>query len=360
MQCPGSATIEHQIFYFRDLSNAKVYADLLRPGGIALTHLQYEMDRAEIDRVVAAAQGYQLQSNSKVALEQGYGADRAMLARCPNLLAVSMPGSGYEAANLADCTEAGVLVVNQAGLHAAAVAQHALGMMICLSKRIIQAHMAMHGDADWSPRGYGGHEIDGKTLGIAGFGAVGQRLAEICGGAFGMRVMTHHPRMSDADIRARGAEPVDFDAMLQQSDFVVAALPLTDWTRGMFGAREFALMKPEAYFVTVARGGIHDEDALAAALRRGEVAGAGLDVWQVEPPPADHPLLGFPNVLTTPHTAGMTEESRLRVARGAAAQWCNIFEGGRPPRLLNPEAWPRYVDRYARIMGQSVKEHAEP
>jgi D-3-phosphoglycerate dehydrogenase len=353
-------TIDHQVFYFRDLSNAAVYAEDLRSGGVALTHLQYEMDRAEIDRVMAAAQGYQLQSNSKVALDQGYGVDRALLARCPNLLAVSMPGSGYEAANLADCTEAGVLVVNQAGLHAAAVAQHALGMMICLSKKIIHAHMAMHGVVDWSSVGYGGHEIDGKVLGIAGFGAVGQRLAEICSGAFGMRVMTHHPRMSDAEIRARGAEPVAFDAMLREADFIVAALPLTEQTRGLFGACEFQLMKPEAYFVTVARGGIHDEEALAAALRRGEVAGAGLDVWEVEPPPADHPLLGFPNVLTTPHNAGMTVESRLRVAHGAAAQWLTIFEGGRPSRLLNPEAWPRYVDRYARIMGQPVKEHAEP
>ena len=349
-----------QVFYFRDLSNADVYAETLRSGGVALARLDYEMDQADIDRVMAVAQGYQLQTNSQIAVQQGYGADRALIARCPNLLAVSTPGSGYDAVNVADCTAAGVLVVNQAGLHATAVAQHALGMMICLSKKIIQAHTAMHSGLDWSSLDYGGHDIDGKVLGIAGFGAVGQRLAEICGGAFGMRVITHHPRMGDAGIRAHGAEPVDFDAMLRQADFVVAALPLTDQTRGLFGAREFALMKPEAYFITVARGGIHDETALAAALRRGELAGAGLDVWEVEPPPADHPLLAFPNVLSTPHNAGMTAESRLRVSRGAAAQWVTIFEGGRPPRLLNPEVWPCYVDRYARIMGHPPKEHIEP
>ncbi|MDH3700383.1 MAG: 3-phosphoglycerate dehydrogenase [Alphaproteobacteria bacterium] len=352
--------MEKQVAYFRRLSNADVYAETLRSGGIALTRLEYEMEQDDIDRVLAAAQGYQLQAYSQEAVQHGYGADRALIARCPNLLAVSTPGSGYDAVNLADCTAAGVLVVNQAGLHATAVAQHALGMMLCLSKKIIQAHTAMHGDADWSRLDYGGHDIDGKVLGVAGFGAVGRRLAEICGGAFGMRVITHHPRMSDADIRACGAEPVAFDAMLGQADFVVAALPLTDQTRRLFGAREFALMKPGAYFVTVARGGIHDEAALAAALRRGEIAGAGLDVWEVEPPPADHPLLAFPNVLTTPHNAGMTAESRLRVSRGAAAQWLTIFEGKRPPRLLNPDVWPRYVDRYARIMGQPPEEHAEP
>jgi len=349
-----------QVFYFRDLSNAGVYAETLRSGGVALTRLEYEMDEGDIDRVMAVAQGYQLQANSQVAVQQGYGADQALIARCSNLLAVSTPGSGYDAVNVADCTAAGVLVVNQAGLHATAVAQHALGMMLCLSKKIMQAHMAMHGDADWSSSDFGGHEIDGKVLGVAGFGAVGQRLAEICGGAFGMRVITHHPRMGDADIRAHGAEPVEFDAMLRQADFVVAALPLTDHTRGLFGAREFALMKPNAYFVTVARGGIHDEKALAAVLQRGGIAGAGLDVWEVEPPPADHPLLAFPNVLTTPHNAGMTVESRLRVSHGAAAQWVTIFEGHRPPRLLNPEVWPRYIDRYARIMGQPPKEHTEP
>ena len=309
---------------------------------------------------MAAAQGYQLQTNSRDAVQHGYGADRSLIARCPNLLAVSTPGSGYDAVNLADCTDAGVLVVNQAGLHATAVAQHALGMMICLSKKILQAHMAMHGGADWSSSDFAGRDLDGKVLGIAGFGAVGRRLAEICGGAFGMRVIAHHPRRAAADIRAQGAEPAEFDAMLREADFIVAALPLTDRTRGLFGAREFALMKPEAYFITVARGGIHDETALAAALQRGEIAGAGLDVWAVEPPPANHPLLAFPNVLTTPHTAGMTAESRLRVSRGAAAQWVEIFDGKRPPRLLNPEAWPRYIERYARIMGKPVEEHAEP
>lgn len=352
-------TVKNRVFYFQRLSNVEVYADTLRAAGIDLTRLEYEMARTEIDRVMAVAQGYQLQANSRIAVEQGYAGDRALIERCPDLLAVSMPGSGYDAANIADCTEAGVLAVNQAGLHANAVAQHALAMMICLSKKIVEAHTLLHGADPWARLDLAGRDIDGKTLGIAGFGAVGRRLAGICGGAFGMRVLTHHPRMADGEVRAHGAEPAAFETVLREADFLVAALPLTDATRGLFDAGAFAMMKPSAYLITVARGGVHDEAALARALEAGEIAGAGLDVWDVEPPPPDHPLLAFPNVLATPHIAGMTVDSWDKVSRGAALQWIDIFEGRRPPRLLNPEVWPRYAARYARVIGRPVEKHPD-
>ena len=110
-------------------------------------------------------------------------------------------------------------------------------------------------------------------------------------------------------------------------------------------------MKPEAYFVTTARGFIHDETALAEALAAKRIAGAGLDVWEDEPPPHDHPLLGFDNVLVSPHIAGATEESRENMARFAAEQVLDILDGKRPPRLVNPEVWPAYCARFERLMG---------
>ena len=119
----------------------------------------------------------------------------------------------------------------------------------------------------------------------------------------------------------------------------------------MIGAREYALMKPSAYFITTARGGIHDEAALAGALIAKRLAGAGLDVWAKEPPEPDHPLLRFENVLASPHTAGVTHESRREMGRFAAEQMLDILDGKRPSRLINPEVWPRYRERFAGILG---------
>ncbi|MCG8546252.1 MAG: hydroxyacid dehydrogenase [Alphaproteobacteria bacterium] len=348
-----------QVFYFDVFGKREAFEDILAAHPeIASTHLDYDMPRERIDAVLAEAHIYQVQPRSRIAVEKGYGGDRALLSRCPNLLAISLPGSGYDSVRLADCTEAGVLVVNQAGLHAEAVAEHALGMMLCLSKRIIHAHLGLIGERSWTRLDHTGNDLFGKTLGIVGFGKIGRRLAEMCRLAFDMRVVVHHPRRTEDDLRAAGVEPAPFDRLLAESDFVVTALPLTDETRGMFGAAEFRRMKPTAFFVTVARGGVHDETALAAALEDGEIAGAGLDVWEVEPPPPDHPLLSFVNVVATPHNAGRTFDSWDKLPRGAAEQIVKILDGGRPPRLLNPDAWPRYCVRFERIMGHAIQERS--
>jgi D-3-phosphoglycerate dehydrogenase / 2-oxoglutarate reductase len=123
----------------------------------------------------------------------------------------------------------------------------------------------------------------------------------------------------------------------------------------MIGAQQFALMQPHAFFVTTARGFIHDEEALLGALRDKRIAGAGLDVWSKEPPPPEHPLLQFDNVLASPHTAGVTREARQNMGRIAAEQLLGALDGGRPPRLINPEAWPHYSERYRRAFGESPK-----
>ena len=123
----------------------------------------------------------------------------------------------------------------------------------------------------------------------------------------------------------------------------------------MIGAREFSLMQPDAYFITTARGFIHDEAALLDALRDKRIAGAGLDVWSKEPPPPEHPLLQFDNVLASPHTAGVTREARQNMGRIAAEQLLAALDGGRPPRLINPEAWPVYARRFEQAFGVTPK-----
>ena len=121
----------------------------------------------------------------------------------------------------------------------------------------------------------------------------------------------------------------------------------------MFDAGAFARMRPHAYFINTARGGVHDEEALVAALDAGRIAGAGIDVWEEEPPPLDHPLLSRRNVILSPHTAGVTHEARREVATGAIAQLDDVAAGRRPPRLLNPEVWGRYALRFERAFGRA-------
>jgi D-3-phosphoglycerate dehydrogenase len=152
-------------------------------------------------------------------------------------------------------------------------------------------------------------------------------------------------------MRARGAEKVELDQLLKSADFVSINCPLTDETRGMIGARQYALMRSHTYFITTARGFIHDEDALAQALRDKKIAGAGLDVWDKEPPPADHPLMQFDNVLATAHTAGVTREARINMGRIAAEQVLDALDGKPVKRIVNPRVWPDYAKRFERIFG---------
>ncbi len=121
----------------------------------------------------------------------------------------------------------------------------------------------------------------------------------------------------------------------------------------MIGAREYALMQPHAYFITTARGGIHDEDALVDVLKQKTIAGAGLDVWVDEPPPHDHPLMAFDTVIVSPHTAGVTHEARANMGKIAAEQMLLALDGGRPPRIQNPEVWPAFVERFRSEFGKT-------
>ena len=146
-----------------------------------------------------------------------------------------------------------------------------------------------------------------------------------------------------------------FDELLARSDFVSLHCPRDKDTLKMMNAAAFARMKKGAMFITTARGGIHDEGALQAALESGHLYGAGLDVWEKEPPPLDHPLLKQPNVVATYHTAGVTGEARRNMATYAAEQIVGILKGGRPPRLINAEVWPAYAKRFEAVMGTSAQ-----
>jgi len=289
-------------------------------------------------------------SSAKDELPRQWFATPELLARCPKLLCVSTSGAGYDTVDVDACSKAGVIVVNQAGMNAGAVAEHTLGMILSLSKRINECDRRLRRERGFAREEVMGNDIAGKTLGLVGIGHVGTRVARLAQ-AFGMTVVAYDPYISADEIARRGARSVSFDELLAQSDFVSIHCPRTSETLGMIDVRAFARMKPGVMFVTTARGGIHDEAALYAALQSGHVRSAGLDVWDKEPPPLQHLLLTLDNVIATFHTAGVTHEARHNMAAQAAEQIVGLLKGGQPPRLVNPEVWPAYRARFETIMG---------
>ncbi len=339
-----------RVFYVRYVADP-VYVDILakRPD-VRLDKLENESDDGVAAPIIAAAQAFQVGS-ARDELAAKYHVTKALLARAPNLIIVSTNGAGYDTVDVKDCTAAGVLVVNQSGGNREAVAQHVLGMLLCLAKRIVETDRALRSGTLNDRNRFWGRETQGRTIGIVGIGNVGRRIAELTSGLLGMQVLAYDPYVSAEQIAARGATKVALDDLLRRADFVSINCPLTEETRGMIGARELALMQPHTYFITTARGFIHDEMALVEALREKRIAGAGLDVWDKEPPPPDHPLLNLDNVIASPHTAGLTPEARATMGRIAAEQMLACLDGKRPPRLVNPDVWPAYAKRFERAFG---------
>jgi D-3-phosphoglycerate dehydrogenase / 2-oxoglutarate reductase len=339
-----------RVFYVKYLSSPLFAEILAKRPDVQLDRLENESPDDVVTPILTQAHVYQIGASRQV-IAPHFQVHAELLRRTPNLVAVSSNGAGYDTVDVDACTEQGIIVVNQSGGNKEGVAEHALAMMLTLSKRIIEVDRRMRAGPDIPRNAYIGRELLNRTVGVLGIGNVGGRLAELCRGLFNMRVLAYDPLLTAEQVKARGAQKVELDELLAQADFVSVHCPLTRQSRRMMGAAQFARMKPEAYFVTTARGFIHDEAALAEALANKRIAGAGLDVWEDEPPPHDHPLMKFDNVLVSPHTAGATEESRENMSRIAAEQVLDILDGKRPPRLINPEVWPSYRERFIRIMG---------
>src|SRR6202035_804954 len=308
-----------RVFYVKYLPN-QIYVDILktRPD-VRLDRLENESPDDIAAPILSAAHAYQIGA-ARDELAPHFHVHADLLRRAPNLLIVSSHGAGFDPVDVEACTAEGVVVVNQSGGNANSVAEHAVGMLLTLSKRIIEADRALRREANVNRNALMGTEAQGKTIGIVGLGNVGRRIAELCRGLLHMNVLAYDPYLSATEMAARGGEKVELDDLLRRSDYVSISCPLTKDNRGMIGARQYALMQKHAYFITTARGFIHDEAALADALRNKQIAGAGLDVWAKEPPPPDHPLLQFDNVLASPHTAGVTKEARENMGRIAAEQ----------------------------------------
>lgn len=258
----------------------------------------------------------------------------------PGLKVIARHGVGYENIDVAAATRRGIPVAITADANALSVAEHVLVLMGALAKRLVEYDGATR-KGDWEIRNsYRAIDLSGKVLGILGMGRIGSLVCKKARAAFDMEVLAYDPVVPREGMERAGARVVgSIPELLQASDVVTVHTPLTPETRGLIGEAQFKLMKPAAFLINTARGPVVDEKALFTSLKEGRIAGAGLDVFDEEPPDPKHPLFNLPNVVLTPHSAGLTVECVIRMATGAAQAIVDVLEGRRPPHVINPQVF---------------------
>jgi D-3-phosphoglycerate dehydrogenase len=309
-------------------------ADLLR---------EDELDAAERERVLSEVEAIYSHAPAILTGEAIRAARR--------LEVIGTAGSGTNRIDVETATACGIPVVHAAGAAYRSVAEHAVGLMISLSKRIAYYDRYFHTHKEYpppSPSGYG-NQLHAKTVGIVGLGFIGRDLAHKCGIGFGMRVLAFDPYFTVNEARRQGVDlRRDLDSMLPECDFVVITCPLNEKTRDLIGVPQLKVMKRSAYVIVSSRGGIVNEKDLVAALEQGWIAGAGVDTWDPEPAPPNHPLYDMENVVLTRHIGGGTVEDLDLIAEAVATQVVEALRGVRPDHIANPEVWPVGGERRAR------------
>ncbi len=260
-----------------------------------------------------------------------------MIQAGKKLQVIGRHGAGFDNVDIAAATSLGIPVVYAPGQNIQSVAEHVIGMMIGLAKKIVVGDRAQR-EGNYNIRyGLPATELYRKVLGVVGLGKIGLRVAEIATRGFDMSIVTYDPYIPQERADRVGADLVgSLDELLKRADFVSLHIPLTEETKGFIGERELALMKPSAFLINTSRGPVVDEEALVKALEREEIAGAALDVFDPEPPNPANPLLKLDNVITTPHIAGNSEEALFRMATTVAEQVLKVLRGEPPDYLANP------------------------
>lgn len=277
--------------------------------------------------------------------------DAALLDRADRLRVVGRHGVGYDQIDIPAATARGIQVIYTPGANTQSVCEHVFAMMIGLSKHFPQMMAALAAGNYHARTSMMGRDLLGRTIGIIGFGRIGRRVGEVAKSAFGMRVLYHDIVASPPEVEARaGATRVSLDELLAASEYVTVHTPLDASTRHMINRETLAKMRPDAILINAARGPITVEADVAAALDAKRLWGYGGDVYEVEPPPKDHPLIGRPDVMLTPHSAAQTEEGLSNMASSVVADVLGVLKGEAP---LNPVNDPAEVLAIRQRLGKS-------
>lgn len=253
-----------------------------------------------------------LNGTSGIIVRSATQADEELLEHASSLEVIGRAGVGLDNIDLEAATRRGIAIINAPAGNTLSTAEHAFALLLSLARGIPAADASMRAGR-WERKALKGSQVAGKTLGVVGVGRIGTEIVRRAR-AFGMTVVVSDPYLSDARARELGVDAVPLEALLERSDFVTLHLPLVDETRHLIGSDELARMKPSAFLVNAARGGIVDEAALVAALRAETIAGAALDVFEVEPLAEQDPLRDCPNLIMTPHLGASTPEAQREVA----------------------------------------------
>ena len=267
-------------------------------------------------------------------IRSGVRADAELIAAAPRLKAIARAGVGVDNVDLEAATTQGVVVMNTPGGNTISTAEHSIGLMLALSRHIPQGHQSL-AEGRWERKAFTGVELKGKTLGIIGLGRIGQAIATRAQ-AFEMSIVAHDPYLPPEIAAALDVPLLALDEVYARSDYLSLHALVTDETRGMINADSIASMKRGVRIINAARGALINSADLSAALQSGQVAGAALDVYEQEPPPADHPLIGLPNVVHTPHLAASTSDAQISVAVEAAQLVADFVLEGKAANVCNP------------------------
>ncbi|HOM24759.1 MAG TPA: hydroxyacid dehydrogenase [Thermosynergistes sp.] len=269
---------------------------------------------------------------------------KEILEASPKLKVVGRHGVGVDNVDVKAATELGIAVVYAPGSNTIAVAEHTAMLMLAIAKNVFEADKALRIEHNFNSRfSIKSLELCEKTLGLVGIGKIGRAVANICIHGLGMHVIAYDPyvteAMLDPDLPIKLVQSLD--DLLKEADVVSLHAPATPENYRMMGEREFGLMKDGAIFISAARGSLVDEGALYRALKSGKLAGAGLDVFDPEPPLPTNPLFSLSNVIVTPHMAAHTGEALMRMATMSAEGIVQVLKGERPTHLANPEVWEK-------------------
>ncbi len=309
--------------------------DAIAEDGVQILREAAEVDiktglkEAELVAIVGDYDGLMVRSATKIT--------RPVLEAATKLQIIGRAGVGVDNIDVEAATERGVIVVNSPGGNTIAVAELVLGMMLALVRNVVPASHSM-AQGQWKRSALMGTQLLGKTLGVIGVGRIGVEVIKRAQ-SFGMNVLGYDPFLTNQRAKDLGIEALTIDEICERADFITIHTPLTKDTKHLFNAAQIARMKDGAFLLNCSRGGIIDEAALYDALKSGKLGGAGLDVYEQEPP-QDLPLRELPNVVLTPHLGASTEEAQSEVALDVARQIVEVFAGNPPQSAVNLPALP--------------------